>query len=103
MLMGLILPVAFLASSVIAAGAAVAWSIWYAKTAGLSKTGTRLMLGGLGLFIFGMPSCIGCSVVVAATAGSDYVGLWVMGWFAYMGLGIFMVVCGLILKAAASK
>ena len=72
------------------------------RHAGTTKTGSRLMLGGLAVFLFSIPSCAGCSIAMSAV-GSPFTDAWAGFWFYWTAVSLLAIFSGLVLKLAGNN
>ena len=78
------------------------WVFQSLRHAGTTKTSSRLMLVGLAVFLFSMPSCAGCSIAMSAV-GSPFTDAWAGFWFYWTAVGLLAIFSGLVLKLAGNN
>ena len=78
------------------------WVFQSLRHAGTTKTGSRLMLVGLAVFLFSMPSCAGCSIAMFAV-GSPFTDAWGGFWLYWIAVGLLAILSGLVLKLAGNN
>ena len=78
------------------------WVFQSLRDAGTTKIGSRLMLVGLAVFLFSMPSCAGCSIAMVAVR-SPFADAWAGFWFYWTAVGLLAILSGLVLKLAGNN
>ena len=78
------------------------WVFRSLRHAGTTKTGSRLMLVGLAVFLFSILACAGGSIAMLAVR-SPFADSWAVFWFYWTAVSLLAIFSGLILKLAGSN